>query len=417
MASDNNNQAGDVTALIHEGMRHEPDLTEQLFRVFDPENPKWSATDSPCTKAAEALHKRLCDVSTNDISLLFASARTYPEVLAATAEHLKIEVDASAGIVQVEKEILAKLVNDSIEQMDEETREAFFEDLQASVGSSTAFAFGPGVIFTAQLLGRYGGFLTYRLAVTFANQLARMVIGKGMTFAANAALTRGLSVFLGPVASSLSALWFAYELLGPSYRKMIASVVHIAAIRAALERHSAIGIVGQDLAGADSVASVVFGVDPLRDGRISARNVGVRTLVLNASGSDWTSIRMLDDWEDSAVTKPTSFMTLNIIVVVLDATRAEHKTAARLVELVRATDRPFVVLLNKIDLIPDTERDRLVDRVVSSLRLDDGQLVPCALVPNERYATSPLGVDEARAAIEACGNGSRDLAPIERDAT
>lgn len=47
-----------------------------------------------------------------------------------------------------------------------------------------------------QSLIKIGGFKSYQIAVIVANQVMKVLLGRGLSLAANATLTRALSLFL-----------------------------------------------------------------------------------------------------------------------------------------------------------------------------------------------------------------------------
>jgi uncharacterized protein YaaW (UPF0174 family) len=57
-------------------------------------------------------------------------------------------------------------------------------------------------------------------------------LGRGLSYAANAGLTRWLSIFAGPIGWALTAVWTAIDLAGPAYRVTIPAVIQIAYMRA-----------------------------------------------------------------------------------------------------------------------------------------------------------------------------------------
>lgn len=75
------------------------------------------------------------------------------------------------------------------------------------------------------------GFLMYRMATVVANAVAKQLLGKGLTFAANAALTRTIGVLAGPIGWIITGLWTAIDLAGPAYRVTVPCVIHIAYLR------------------------------------------------------------------------------------------------------------------------------------------------------------------------------------------
>ena len=90
-------------------------------------------------------------------------------------------------------------------------------------------------MIAAQVLLRNSGFAAYKWALIVVNGvvsgIGKQVIGRGLSLGANAAITRGLGVALGPVGLALTAAWTAYDLAGPAYRVTVPSVLYVAALR------------------------------------------------------------------------------------------------------------------------------------------------------------------------------------------
>ncbi|MCV5126795.1 DUF3944 domain-containing protein, partial [Escherichia coli] len=57
------------------------------------------------------------------------------------------------------------------------------------------------------------------------------LLGRGLTVAGNAMLTRTMGAFAGPVGWVLSSLWLLIDLAGPAYRVTLPSCIFIAYMR------------------------------------------------------------------------------------------------------------------------------------------------------------------------------------------
>jgi uncharacterized protein YaaW (UPF0174 family) len=139
---------------------------------------------------------------------------------------------------ELKNKIIEKL-KEEFEKMSPEEKEQFireflnngqWEEYSSSVVDWAKL--GTGAAF--KLIQEFGGFATYRIAAIVANQMARVAIGRGLTFAANAALMRGISVALGPIGWLLLA-WGINDLLGTNYKKIIPATFFIYAIYTRLE--------------------------------------------------------------------------------------------------------------------------------------------------------------------------------------
>ena len=124
--------------------------------------------------------------------------------------------------------MLEKVLSRMWAEMDDDERRRLLNELDTRAlpkGQTAAGAFI--ALFQA------GGFESYKLAVIIANSIAKMLLGRGLTLAANAALTKVLSVAMGPLGIALTAVWTVWGLAGPAYRKITPAVIYIAAMRSA----------------------------------------------------------------------------------------------------------------------------------------------------------------------------------------
>jgi uncharacterized protein YaaW (UPF0174 family) len=75
-----------------------------------------------------------------------------------------------------------------------------------------------------------GGFNTYRLAVIVANAVSKAILNRGLAFASNTALTRGIAVLSGPVGWAISAVLTVPVFTAPAFRVTIPGTLYIARI-------------------------------------------------------------------------------------------------------------------------------------------------------------------------------------------
>lgn len=90
----------------------------------------------------------------------------------------------------------------------------------------------PAALITAV---HVSGFAAYQFSVIVANAVAHALLGHGLSFAANAALTKGVSIFAGPPGWCLVAFLTAQSVASEAYRVTIPAVVQVAMIRSAIE--------------------------------------------------------------------------------------------------------------------------------------------------------------------------------------
>ena len=173
----------------------------------------------------------------NSVSNLFRSGHgvPYAEIVRDVASKVGAKVPAGADVETAEDRILLCVLEKAYERMSEEERRALLDQLGVEHRKGLPSALPIGAL---QVAVAAGGFASYQIAVIVANAVARVVLGRGLTLAANAALTRTLGVLAGPVGLAVMAIWTAIDLAGPAYRVTVPCVVQIAFIRQELRRRA-----------------------------------------------------------------------------------------------------------------------------------------------------------------------------------
>ena len=144
------------------------------------------------------------------------------------------KMDAGCGdesLEEMEQSLLAQVFGKSWEKLSEDDRDAVLQTLDAR--DAAALRKEKGATAVAAFIVRQGGFKSYQWAVIIANSLAKQVMGQGLKFATNAALTQALHIFAGPIGWVLTA-WSILDIAGPAYRVTIPAVCYIASMRQVL---------------------------------------------------------------------------------------------------------------------------------------------------------------------------------------
>lgn len=155
----------------------------------------------------------------------------YRELLTDACNKMKVNYNSSASVEVIEMNLLMKILTDSIEEMDTEELRTIVEDLNLKTTDLSKQA----VIAALQAGVRFSGFFAYQMALIVANQVAKALIGRGLSLAANAGLTRTISVFAGPIGWVLTGLWTLIDIAGPAYRVTIPCVIQVAFLRAKMK--------------------------------------------------------------------------------------------------------------------------------------------------------------------------------------
>lgn len=192
-------------------------------------------------KAHAPMHSRYADLIGDEIRLFggnsFANlfrggGPEYGEIVSDVCSQIKVEIASGEPIAELERKLITKIFQDAWERMGAADREAFFEELRKAGYNGRDFSMAaPIATIMAQIGVRMSGFFMYRMAIIVANAVAKQILGRGLTFAANAALTRTIGVFAGPIGWAVTAVWTAVDLAGPAYRVTIPCVLHIGYLR------------------------------------------------------------------------------------------------------------------------------------------------------------------------------------------
>lgn len=152
----------------------------------------------------------------------------YKDVLIDVCKRMKVNFNAESRVDLIEMNLLMKILTDSLDKM---TPEQLKEVVEATGLKTTNFT--PQAVTAAlQVAARMSGFEVYKLVLIVANAVARAIIGRGLSLAANAALARFIGVFAGPIGWIITGLWTLVDLAGPAYRVTIPSVIQVAYMRA-----------------------------------------------------------------------------------------------------------------------------------------------------------------------------------------
>jgi len=165
----------------------------------------------------------------NTLATVFRHGKgvVYREVLTNACDKMKVNYNKASDVESIELNLLMKILTNSMTEMSAKELETVCD----GIGFSPTLYTPEAVTIALQIAIKSGGFLSYKIAVIVANAVAQNLIGRGLSFAANAMLTRSVAVFVGPIGWTLSAVWLAVDIAGPAYRVTIPSVIMVAYLR------------------------------------------------------------------------------------------------------------------------------------------------------------------------------------------
>ncbi len=234
-------ELGDLVELIVKKGR----LSEQLsstskYRAFSPEGKH--------SQYYEEIAAEIQKFGGNTIvSAVLRSGRgvRYIEIVADVASKVEADVAGASTAEDFETAILMKVLGIAWELMDEAQKAELmrqlgiaWDQMDEAQKAELMRQLQPGMPFSksafavaAQTAFRAGGFLSYQLSVIAANAVMTAVIGRGLSFAANAVLTRTLGLLAGPIGWGVTSVWFALGIAGPAFRVTLPAVFYIASLR------------------------------------------------------------------------------------------------------------------------------------------------------------------------------------------
>ena len=207
-----------------QGALEEGGITNDLCEY--PEFVKYDGVDR--TKYVGAMCRELQLFGGNSIANFFRGGDgvPYSEIVCDVADNLNIKYRECDGVECIEQRILDSVLKNAWERMSNDERENLLSEV---VGGSLAVGGMTTSSFVA--LFRMGGFSSYKISLIVVNAIAKAILGRGLSLAANAGLCKVLSIVTGPVGWVVSGLWTAADIAGPAYRVTIPAVIYIAALR------------------------------------------------------------------------------------------------------------------------------------------------------------------------------------------
>lgn len=174
-------------------------------------------------------HQRYIDAIKNEIldfgSNTFWFQSSYEDILKDVCDKVDADYSSSKSIEANESALLAKIATKMYDKMSSQERENLLKNLSGFIPYTTLSANAFLALFKA------GGFSSYQLSVIIANAISKLILNRGLSIAANAALTRGLAILTGPIGMVIMAAWTIVDFAGPAYRVTVPAIIYIAALR------------------------------------------------------------------------------------------------------------------------------------------------------------------------------------------
>lgn len=216
----NNNQL----KLFVDTMLEKGDLTEELTA-----SKEYQMYGENYEKYIDRIVQEYIDFGSNTLTKYLVGENSYKEILISVADQLKVNFNEEQSVETIEFHLLEKVLMEAWEKMTDEEKRELLDTIRDKHGKPIDLAAeGSTVLLWAF---RYGGFASYKLSLIVVNAVAKAILGRGLSLGLNAALTKSLSIIVGPIGIAMTALWTALDIAGPAYRVIIPCTVLIAAYR------------------------------------------------------------------------------------------------------------------------------------------------------------------------------------------
>lgn len=175
-------------------------------------------------------------MGSNDIATFFRDEGIpYREIVEDVATRIRLPEERweeCDDVASLEKEILIYMLERAYEEMTAEQRADFEKTFrEASYSDFGDFSSIPFTVGLMSAVINASGFTAYKVTAIVVNAVLKQVLGRGLSFLANATLMRGLSILAGPIGLAISGIWLGIDIAGPAYRTTIPLVVVIASLR------------------------------------------------------------------------------------------------------------------------------------------------------------------------------------------
>lgn len=405
----NSTQNLDLVDVIHRTGHQSADDLLPLLKYLAYEA---GAKDLSSRKTAEDIAAHLRRVGSNDLATFLkrrGEGVPYEEVVLDVAEKLKAPGASKANSVERNEEvILEKMFADALDAMSLDERRTLFQSMNVDVSEVPLGA--AASILMQILLKEFGGFATYRFAVILANMVARALLGSGLSFATNVAITRSIGALLGPVGWIATGAWLAYDLAGPAFRKTVPAVLYVAMLRQSLLKRVSIGVVGDGSAGKDSLIQCVFKVSADIDPIAGSTEQAVSYPLGSTGTAEVINYPGFHDYRPHVNQRTDEMLHhTDAFIMVVDVNGGISGADQAMLKKIRTFRKPVLVCLNKWDLIRDGKHDSV--RKAAAERLgSDLELVEAAFDPDPRLGCAAKGREEVLGwvcdQLEAVGKGA-----------
>jgi predicted GTPase len=194
----------------------------------------------------------------------------------------------------------------------------------------------------------------------------------------------------------LGGCFVLYWVARPKDELLLPSILEIARLRQAVVHRITVGLVGSPSSGKDAANKAIFGIDrgnvnPIagstREVEITRLPTATALFVVNTPG--------LGDVVERVTEEARQVLDhIDVFVYLVNAQGGVQARERADYAMCKASDRPVLVVLNKVDTLREADRSRLLDDTRAKLGATD--VIAAAFDPLPELAPAPIGLDEVR---------------------
>ncbi|WQS00710.1 DUF3944 domain-containing protein [Helicobacter pylori] len=156
----------------------------------------------------------------------------YKKILCDVCDHLKVNYNEKSETSLIEQNMLAKILEKSLEEMSKKDLEELCHEL-GMTNINKMIGENKQVLSASVLtLFKTGGSHSYPLAIAVADAMAKKTLGHGLTaVAGKVALKKISGILAGPVGLIIAGVLASINLAGPAYRVTVPACVLVATSR------------------------------------------------------------------------------------------------------------------------------------------------------------------------------------------
>lgn len=218
----------DDLSILRDYLLYSKDKEKRLTEMLTLDD-NYSKNSNDLTKVWDIIGAQFQRYGADSIATLFRGGKgvEYKLILKRVCKKYKVNFSNEENISKIEDMLLLKVIKDNIENLSKDEQKGF----AASIGLNISKVVPGAIMSSIQTAINTGGFASYKLAAQVANQVAKSLLGRGLTFTANQTLMKSISIFAGPIGWLISAITAIPVITGPAYRILIPATFQICYMR------------------------------------------------------------------------------------------------------------------------------------------------------------------------------------------